>query len=125
MAAKRIAVTGGYGFIGSALAIRLILSETEHQVLNVDKLTYAANLDAIPQAEGNSRYRFMQADITDTRAMRKAFEEFEPDAVMHLAAESHVDRSIDGPFRNLSRRTSTGPSRCCRRRCAYWRGLSC
>jgi dTDP-glucose 4,6-dehydratase len=121
MAAKRIAVTGGYGFIGSAL-IRLILSETEHQVLNVDKLTYAANLDAIPQAEGHSRYRFMQADITDTRAMRRAFEEFEPDAVMHLAAESHVDRSIDGPQEFVTTNIN-GTFTLLQEALCYWRGL--
>ena len=96
MSAKRIAVTGGYGFIGSAL-IRLLLSETDYEVLNIDKLTYAANLASIPGADSNLKYRFVKADIADTQAMRKAFEEFQPDAVMHLAAESHVDRSIDAP----------------------------
>ncbi len=96
MAAKRIIVTGGYGFIGSAL-IRLLLSETDHEILNIDKLTYAANLASIPQAEGNPKYRFVKADIADAPATRKVFEDFRPDAVMHLAAESHVDRSIDGP----------------------------
>jgi dTDP-glucose 4,6-dehydratase len=96
MAAKRIAVTGGYGFIGSAL-IRLLLAETDCEVLNIDKLTYAASLASIPQAEGNPKYRFVKADIADAAVMRKVFEEFQPDAVMHLAAESHVDRSIDGP----------------------------
>jgi len=96
MAAKRIVVTGGYGFIGSAL-IRLLLSETDHEVLNIDKLTYAANLSSIPQADGNPKYRFVRADIADASTVRSVFEEFRPDAVMHLAAESHVDRSIDGP----------------------------
>jgi len=96
MAAKRILVTGGYGFIGSAL-IRLLLAETDHEVLNADKLTYAANLASIPGAEENPRYRFVKADIVDAAAMRRAFEEFQPEAVIHLAAESHVDRSIDGP----------------------------
>jgi dTDP-glucose 4,6-dehydratase len=96
MSAKRVLVTGGYGFIGSAL-IRLLLAETDHEVLNVDKLTYAANLASIPGAEENPRYRFVKADIADAPAIRQVFEEFQPDAVMHLAAESHVDRSIDGP----------------------------
>jgi len=101
MPTNRILVTGGYGFIGSAL-IRLLLSETDRAVLNIDKLTYAANLTSIPQAADNSKYRFMKADIADAPTMRKAFEEFQPDAVMHLAAESHVDRSIDGPGEFIS-----------------------
>ncbi|MFY9642714.1 MAG: dTDP-glucose 4,6-dehydratase [Rhodomicrobium sp.] len=96
MTAKRIVVTGGCGFIGSAL-IRLLLAETDYRVLNIDKLTYAANLASIPGADGNPRYRFVKADIGDATAMRGVFEEFTPDAVMHLAAESHVDRSIEGP----------------------------
>jgi dTDP-glucose 4,6-dehydratase len=96
MALKRVIVTGGYGFIGSAL-VRLLLSETDYDVLNVDKLTYAANPASTPGVEGNPRYRFVKADIADRSAMRSIFSEFEPDGVMHLAAESHVDRSIEGP----------------------------
>ena len=95
-ARKRVAVTGGYGFIGSAL-LRLLLAETDHEILNIDKLTYAANPASVPGAGANPRYRFLKADIADAAAMRKVFEEFRPDAIMHLAAESHVDRSIDGP----------------------------
>ena len=95
-AKKRVAVTGGYGFIGSAL-LRLLLAETDHEILNIDKLTYAANPASVPGAGANPRYHFLKADIADAAAMRKAFEEFRPDAIMHLAAESHVDRSIDGP----------------------------
>ena len=92
----KIIVTGGAGFIGSAV-IRLLLSETDHEVLNIDKLTYAGNLDSLPEANKSTRYQFAQLDICDQGAMKKAFEEFQPDAIMHLAAESHVDRSIDGP----------------------------
>ena len=92
----RVLVTGGAGFIGSAV-IRHLLADTKHAVVNVDKLTYAANLDAIPDASQNNRYAFEHADICDASAMAKIFSDHKPDAVMHLAAESHVDRSIDGP----------------------------
>ena len=92
----RIIITGGAGFIGSAL-IRQLLTETNFQVLNIDKLTYAGNLESLPDVESNSNYHFLQADICNSEAMNNAFEQFKPDAVMHLAAESHVDRSIDGP----------------------------
>ena len=96
MAPKRVIITGGYGFIGSAF-VRLLLAETDNEVLNVDKLTYAANLAALPGADKNPKYRFVRADITDGAMMRRVFDEFQPGAVIHLAAESHVDRSIDGP----------------------------
>jgi dTDP-glucose 4,6-dehydratase len=92
----RIIITGGAGFIGSAL-IRQLVSETDYQVLNIDKLTYAGNLESLPNISDNPNYQFLQADICDNEAMNNAFEQFKPDAVMHLAAESHVDRSIDGP----------------------------
>ncbi len=92
----KILVTGGAGFIGSAV-IRLLIRETDHQVLNVDKLTYAGNLESLREIADSPRYRFLQADICDQAAMEKAFADFSPDIVMHLAAESHVDRSIDGP----------------------------
>jgi len=92
----RILITGGAGFIGSAL-IRHLLNHTEHQVLNLDKLTYAGNLESLASVAANPRYHFVQADIADSTAVSKALAEFQPDAVMHLAAESHVDRSIDGP----------------------------
>ena len=92
----RILITGGAGFIGSAL-IRHLLNHTEHQVLNLDKLTYAGNLESLASVSANPRYRFVQADIADSTAVSKALAEFQPDAIMHLAAESHVDRSIDGP----------------------------
>ncbi len=93
----KIIVTGGAGFIGSAV-IRHIITHTEHQVLNVDKLTYAGNLATLGGISDSPSYDFLQADICDTQAMTSAFEEFAPDAIMHLAAESHVDRSIDGPM---------------------------
>ncbi|MGH6926250.1 MAG: dTDP-glucose 4,6-dehydratase [Propylenella sp.] len=92
----RILVTGGAGFIGSAVVRRLI-GETAHEVLNIDKLTYAASKDSLASIERSPRYRFLRHDICDGKAVGKAFREFRPDAVMHLAAESHVDRSIDGP----------------------------
>jgi dTDP-glucose 4,6-dehydratase len=92
----RILITGGAGFIGSALT-RHLLNHTEHQVLNLDKLTYAGNLESLASVADNPRYRFVQADIADSAAVSQALAEFQPDAIMHLAAESHVDRSIDGP----------------------------
>jgi dTDP-glucose 4,6-dehydratase len=93
----RILVTGGCGFIGSA-AIRHGIAAMDAVVLNVDKLTYAATPEALEGVEASGRYSFLQADICDAAALARAFSEFEPDAVMHLAAESHVDRSIDGPL---------------------------
>ncbi|QUE75830.1 dTDP-glucose 4,6-dehydratase [Stutzerimonas stutzeri] len=92
----RILVTGGAGFIGSALIRHLIL-DTEHSVLNLDKLTYAGNLESLAEVDTSDRYRFLQADIADRERVSEALLEFQPDAIMHLAAESHVDRSIDGP----------------------------
>lgn len=92
----RILVTGGAGFIGSAL-VRHLLNETDHEVLNLDKLTYAGNLESLASIEGHPRYRFLKADIADSEAVSNALAQFQPDAIMHLAAESHVDRSIDGP----------------------------
>ena len=94
--AKRFLVTGGAGFIGSAVA-RRIIEETTDFVLVFDKLTYAGNLASLAPVADHPRFGFVQADICDAGAVRAAFERFEPDIVMHLAAESHVDRSIDGP----------------------------
>ncbi|AHF01135.1 dTDP-glucose 4,6-dehydratase [Thiomicrospira aerophila AL3] len=91
-----ILVTGGSGFIGSAL-IRFLIAHTEHQVMNLDKLTYAANPAALAEVESDPRYRFRQLDICDAAGVAQVMAEFEPDWVMHLAAESHVDRSIAGP----------------------------
>ncbi|TAU51729.1 dTDP-glucose 4,6-dehydratase [Rhizobium leguminosarum] len=91
----RVLVTGGAGFIGSAL-VRYLVSEIGADVLNIDKLTYAGNLASLKAIENAANYRFLKADICDRSAVSSAFEEFRPDYVMHLAAESHVDRSITG-----------------------------
>lgn len=92
----RFLVTGGAGFIGSAV-VRHLINDTTHEVLNVDKLTYAGNLANVATVAASPRYCFLHADIGDFEAMTEALVEFRPDIVMHLAAESHVDRSIDGP----------------------------
>lgn len=89
-------ITGGAGFIGSAV-IRYIIQNTQNKVLNIDKLTYAGNLESLSEIEQSSRYYFNQIDICDAVALDRAIQDFQPDVVMHLAAESHVDRSIDGP----------------------------
>lgn len=92
----KIIVTGGAGFIGSAV-IRHIIKNTDNQLLNIDKLTYAGNLESLVDVEDNPRYSFKQIDICDSDSVEEAFDDFQPDLIMHLAAESHVDRSIDGP----------------------------
>lgn len=92
----KILVTGGAGFIGSAV-VRHLLQNTPHQVVNLDKLTYAGNLQSLPGASEHPAYRFEQVDICDAEGVARVLAEHRPDAVMHLAAESHVDRSIDGP----------------------------
>jgi dTDP-glucose 4,6-dehydratase len=89
-------VTGGAGFIGSAV-IRQLIRETDEVVVNIDKLTYAGNLDSLREVASNPRYKFEKADICDAEHIGQLFEKYRPDAIMHLAAESHVDRSIDGP----------------------------
>lgn len=93
----KIIITGGAGFIGSAV-IRHIITNTNHEVLNIDKLTYAGNLESLSLVDQNPRYHFSQTDICDRIEVDKLFEFFQPDAVMHLAAESHVDRSISDPY---------------------------
>src|SRR6478609_83609 len=92
----KLLLTGGCGFIGSAV-VRHLIRRSDHTVINVDKLTYAASEEALEEARTHNRHRLVQADIRDARAMRQIFATHQPDAVMHLAAESHVDRSIDGP----------------------------
>lgn len=92
----RILVTGGAGFIGSAV-IRHIIQTTDWEVLNLDKLTYAGNLESLKSVDSSERYHFVKGDICDKDLVSKIFVDFQPDRVMHLAAESHVDRSIDGP----------------------------
>jgi dTDP-glucose 4,6-dehydratase len=93
---KKLLITGGAGFIGSAV-IRHIIFNTDHSVINVDKLTYAGNLESLTLIEKNNRYVFEQVDICDANEIKRLFNDYQPDIVMHLAAESHVDRSIDGP----------------------------
>jgi dTDP-glucose 4,6-dehydratase len=92
----KILVTGGAGFIGSAVC-RHLIHDTEHEVVNLDKLTYAATLGSVAELEGDARYRFVRGDICDRAFVEGVLAETQPDAIMHLAAESHVDRSIDGP----------------------------
>lgn len=92
----RILVTGGAGFIGSAL-VRHLIENTGHEILNFDKLTYAGTLTSLSTIASSPRYRFKQGDICDERAISAAIADFRPDVITHLAAESHVDRSIDGP----------------------------
>lgn len=118
---KRILVTGGAGFIGSAVVRRLI-RETAHSVLVVDKLTYAGNLDSLAPVAGDPRYAFLRADVADAAAMAAALDGVEPDVVMHLAAESHVDRSIDGPDAFVQTNV-VGTVRLLQAATAYWRRL--
>ena len=91
-----ILITGGAGFIGSAV-VRHVIENTDDSVINLDKLTYAGNVESLVSVSDDQRYHFVQADICDAKELARIFEKYQPDVVMHLAAESHVDRSIDGP----------------------------
>ena len=117
----RILVTGGAGFIGSAV-VRHLIGKTGHDVLNIDKLTYAASPTSLASIEADPRYAFRRIDICDKPAVTKAFREFRPDAVMHLAAESHVDRSIDGPEAFIETNV-VGTMRLLEAARAHWLGL--
>jgi dTDP-glucose 4,6-dehydratase len=117
----RVLVTGGAGFIGSAL-VRHLIDETDHHVLNLDKVTYAGNLSSLDSVAEDPRYAFVRADVCDSSAVRTALEQFRPDIVTHLAAESHVDRSIDGPAAFVQTNV-VGTSVMLSETLAYWRAL--
>jgi dTDP-glucose 4,6-dehydratase len=117
----RILVTGGAGFIGSAVT-RHIIKHTDDEVCVLDKLTYAGNLDSLAPVAADPRYSFVRADICDRKAVDCVFADFAPDAVMHLAAESHVDRSIDGPAAFIETNV-VGTFTMLEAALAYWRSL--
>jgi dTDP-glucose 4,6-dehydratase len=119
---SRVIVTGGAGFIGSTV-VRQFIEDSDDEILNLDKLTYAGNLSSLREVAGHPRYRFVHADVCDRSALERVFSEFRPDAVMHLAAESHVDRSIDGPAAFIQTNV-VGTATLLDVATAYWRGLS-
>jgi dTDP-glucose 4,6-dehydratase len=118
----RLLITGGCGFIGSAV-VRHVIRSTDHSVVNVDAMTYAASEDALEEARTSNRHELIRADIADTAAMREVFATRQPDAVMHLAAESHVDRSIDGPG-EFVQTNIVGTFTLLQEALRYWRTLS-
>ncbi|WP_445001458.1 dTDP-glucose 4,6-dehydratase [Halomonas mongoliensis] len=117
----KLLITGGAGFIGSAV-IRHVIAHTTSRVVNVDKLTYAGNLESLAEVEGSARYAFEQVDICDRAEVERVLREHRPDAVMHLAAESHVDRSIDGPAEFIQTNI-VGTYTLLEATRAYWHGL--
>ncbi len=117
----KVIVTGGAGFIGSAL-IRYLIRETDVEVLNLDKLTYAGNPASLKEVADSPRYHFSRTDICDAPAVAALFREFQPDAIMHLAAESHVDRSIDNPL-EFVRTNVMGTATLLNAALDYWHGL--
>lgn len=119
---QKIVITGGAGFIGSAV-VRHIIENTQDSVVNVDKLTYAGNLESLESVENNPRYAFEYVDICDGKALARVFEQHQPDAVMHLAAESHVDRSIDGSAAFIETNI-VGTYTLLETARTYWNGLS-
>lgn len=119
---KKIAVTGGAGFIGSAV-VRQLIANAGTDVLNIDVLTYAGNLASLKDVESNPRYRFSCTDICDRPAITTLFADFEPDAIIHLAAESHVDRSIEGPA-EFVRTNVLGTATMLQAATEYWQGLT-
>ena len=115
-------ITGGAGFIGSAV-IRHLIHDSLHEVLNLDKLTYAGNLESLSPVDESDRYQFVQADICNADSLKNIFDNFQPDIVMHLAAESHVDRSIDGPAEFIQTNI-VGTYQLLEVSRAYWQSLS-
>jgi dTDP-glucose 4,6-dehydratase len=119
---QTIIVTGGAGFIGSAV-IRHLIQNTEHIVINVDCLTYAGNLESLKSVSSHNRYTFEKVDICDPSEVARLFKEYSPDSIMHLAAESHVDRSIDGPAAFIQTNIN-GTYNLLEAARTYWSGLS-
>lgn len=117
----KILITGGAGFIGSAL-IRHIIKNTNHTVVNVDKLTYAGHLESLEEISNSERYTFEKVDICNSKEIKRIFQQYKPDAIMHLAAESHVDRSIDGSAEFI-RTNIVGTHTLLEETKAYWKGL--
>ena len=118
---KKILVTGGAGFIGSAV-VRHLINDTDYAVVNVDKLTYAGNLESLQSVSDHERYAFEQVDICDAAELKRVFSQHQPDIIMHLAAESHVDRSIDGPGAFIQTNI-VGTYTLLEQTRAYWAGL--